>query len=500
MKLKGLLSLLLAVMMLFSATSCGFIIINDLSSDGETEISHTEAPDDTAYESDDKYVKHEDDGSVKAEAESYLAELPERDYGGAVFFITTPGAEYIAPDDTSDAVSKLAYERNREVEELLGISIVTSVRSTDTMLEELKQAEASGSYYTDLLMVPVYMIGQYKIDDVLLNMRTIPFFDIDKPYFSKSSSDMTSGGYSTFGVAGYASISPSSFSAVYMNKTVLTEAGIDVDEIYRNAADGNWTWDTLLSYTAAVRTLNGTKQPTDAGFDGYYTLTAQNTAGRLADLIFKSSGNDFIITGRRKVPSIGYTVTSSKKTVQTIYDIYNDSCAITSETASAVTPFSEGRSAFLVDYLYVMEQLANSEADWGILPLPKGDESDEYRTLISNTELVFAIPKSHTNTEYAGITLSALNAASYGYIYDEYVNYSMMNYLRDNESIEMLDIILDTASFDFALAFGNVYPSIADATYKLIRDCAKTGDVEKYYRERTAEARKVMKENFDLVY
>ena len=499
---RNLIALFLALVVILSMTSCGFIIINDISGEHESEPDETDTvAGDKDPDSGDKYTKYEEQGVSKRDlAKEFLAELPERYYDGAAFFITTPSTDYISPDEMGEAVSKLAHERNREVEDLLGITIVTTVCDASTMLEEVKQAEKTGMYYTDLMMVPIYMIGQYRVEDVLLNMRSIPFFDIDKPYFNKASSDMTSGGYSTYGVAGHASISPSSLSAVYMNKSILTEAGVDVSALYKSAADGTWTWDNLIQYNEAVRTLNGEKKATDESFTGYYTFTAQNTASRLPDLIFKSAGNDFVKTGKRKVPSIGYSLHTVEKTMEIMKTLYNDEYAITSDTAGAVKPFSEGRSVFLVDYLDVMETLTGSATDFGILPLPKAEEKDDYRTLVANTELVFAIPKSHTNTEFAGITLSALNAASYGYIYDEYVDYSMMNYLRDNESIGMLDMILDTAEFDFALAFGNAYPEIANATYKLIREFAKNGNIADYFEERGLAARAVFREKFDLSY
>lgn len=498
---RNLLALILVFLMLFTLPSCGFIIINDISSENESEQGGTDtSATDKDPEAESGYTKYEDGESKRDLARAYLEELPDRYYDGAAFFITTPSTDYISPDETGEAVSKLAHERNREVEEMLGITIVTTVRDAGTMLEELKQAEKSGMYYTDLFMIPIYMIGQYRAEDVLLNMRSIPFFDIDKPYFNKASSDMTSGGYSTYGVAGHASISPSSLSAVYMNKSILAEAGVDVSEIYKSAADGDWTWDMLLACTDTLRDLNGEKKASDESFSGYYTITAQKTASRLPDLIFKAAGNDFIKTGKRKVPSIGYSLHTVEGTVELIKTIYNDEYAITYESAGAIKPFSEGRSAFLIDYLDVMEALTGSATEFGLLPLPKLEEKDSYRTLVANTELVFAIPKGHTNTEYAGITLSALNAASYGYIYDEYVDYSMMNYLRDNESIGMLDMILDTAEFDFALAFGNAYPEIANATYKLIRECAKSGNIADYFEERGLAARAVLRENFDLSY
>lgn len=496
--LPRLAALLTTGTLLLSTTSCGFIIVNDMSTDTpDRDGTYTETTgDETTYTATEytKYVTRDYYGLSR----QYLADLPERDYGGAVFFITTPTSEYIAPDNIGSEVNKRIIERNEDISEQFGITLLTSVADEATMLSELAQAVAADTYYTDLLMVPVYMIGQFRNADTLINMRTLPFFDIDQPYFNKESSDMTSGGYATYGVAGDACITPSSFSAVYMNKTILTEAGIDPYAIYTDVTAGTWTWDDLTTYTAAVKTLNGER--TANGLPEYYTMTAQNTADRLPDLVFKSAGNDYVKTGTRTIPVIGYTTRTIQATMDTLAEIYNDRNAILDASAGAINCFTSGESAFLTDYLYIMSWMTNSKADWGVLPLPKGSEDDEYRTLISNTETVFAVPKNHSDGEIPAIIVSALNAASYGYLYDEYVNYHIMDVLRDNDSANMLELILDTASFDFALAFGNAYPTIGAATYRLIRDCAATNNVGDYFADRRSTAQQTMREYFPLKY
>jgi len=488
-------ALLTSATLLLQATSCGFIIVNDMNSAEETDALSGEtssAAEVFTAEEFTRYIPVDNYGVSRR----YLEELPERDYGGSVFFITTPSTDYIDPDDTASVVSRLASERNEDVEEQFGVTIITSISDAATMLSELAQAVAADTYYTDLLMIPVYMVGNFRAADTLINMRTLPFFDIEQPYFNQDSSDMTSGGYSTYGVAGHASIAPSSFTGMFMNKTVLEEAGTDPYAIYDTVAAGTWTWDTAMQYYEAVKTLNGER--TENGLPGYYTMTSQNPADRLPDLIFKAEGNDFVKTGRRSVPVIGYTVKSAQSAMDILAKFYNDRYAITDSSAGAVNCFSGGESAFLIDYLYIMSWMPGAKADWGVVPLPKGLETDDYRTLISNTELVFAVPKNHTNGEVPAIVLSALNAASYGYIYDEYVDYHMEDILRDNDSINMVDLILDTASFDFALAFGSAYPTIAASTYRLIRDCAATNNLEDYFTDRKTTAQATMKEYFPL--
>ena len=497
-RIPSLAALVSAAAILLQATSCGFIIVNDMSHEaGESAPGSAEnaaSAETTAFQPED-YTPYTPKDYYSL-SRQYLADLPERDYGGSVFFITTPSTDYIDPDNTASVVNKLAVERNEDVAEQFGVTMIPTVSDASTMLSELAQAVAADSYYTDLLMVPVYMVGNFRAADTLINMRTLPFFNVDQPYFNKDSSDMTSGGYSTYGIAGQASIAPSSFSALFMNKNVLIEAGLDPYALYDSAAQGTLTWDNILTCINAVKTLNGDR--TASGLPAYYTMTAQNTADRLPDLVFKSGGNDYVKTGTRAIPVIGYTVKTVQKTMDILAQFYNDQYSITDSTAGAINCFSGGESAFLVDYLYIMSWMPGAKADWGVLPLPKGKEADDYRTLISNTELVFAVPKNHTNGEIPAIILSALNAASYGHIYDEYVNYHMAEVLRDNDSINMLELILTTASFDFALAFGNAYPTIASATYRLIRDCAATNNLDDYFTDRRTTAQTTLKEYFPL--
>ncbi len=501
MKLRRIFAGILSAGLLLGSTSCGIIIVNDMSSgrgprdeQAETEAGTPESSEASPGSAGKTVIKYSDQESGRALSGKYLSELPERDYDGAIFFLTTPTVEYIAPENVNNTVSKLAVERNAQVEELLDIKLIPAIADADTMYSEMMQAIAADTYYTDLLMLPIYQTGRFRLAGTLMNMRTVPFFDLEQPYFNQESSDMTSGGYSTYGVAGHASIAPKSFAAVLMNVDILKEAGMDGRGLYADVVDGRWTWDTLLTCTEAVNTLNESRE------EKLHTVTSQNPVERLPDLIFKSSGNDYIITGQRQVPVIGFTRKTAAVTMSNMKKIYTDPNAVVGENDTAVTDFAEGRSAFLVDYLYILPWLTNSTADWGLLPLPKEAESDEYRTLIANNELIFAIPENHTNAEFAAITLSALNAASYGYIYDEYVQYSMIHVLRDNDSVNMLDLILDTASFDFAFAFGNAYPAIGDATYRVVRECAATNNLSRVLPERSRDANAVMKESFDLRY
>ena len=132
------------------------------------------------------------------------------------------------------------------------------------------------------------------------------------------------------------------------------------------------------------------------------------------------------------------------------------------------------------------------------MPLPKGEEKGTYRTLVSNTALLFTVPANTTNGEMDSILLSAINALSYGTMYDAYVENSMYHVLRDNASVDMLDRILDTATFDFALAFGPSYPTIAKGTFQLIRSAMTSTENPKDFADAVSNANMILAEHFGM--
>ncbi|MBE6597906.1 MAG: extracellular solute-binding protein [Ruminococcaceae bacterium] len=489
--IKSAVTLITALSLIFPLTGCGIIIINDVSSNNvsNTDVEKNFFESDSAF-TPTEYTPYEGKDSGTDMAEHYLSELPSRDYDGAVFFITTPSSDYIDPDNTDNNVSRMVYERNRLIEETYDIVLLSSVKNGDTILREMEQAVASDSYYSDLLMLPLYMTGQFRISKVLMNLRSLPFIDLDAPYFNSESVNMTSAGYETYGAAGSATLDPSAFSAVFFNRDITEKTGLEMP--YSSVTEKKWTWDTFFEYTQAVSALNET------GGEPLNTLAVQSNASRLADLVFVSCGNTYVNAAKKNIPKIAFTQDTAAYSTETAHRLLTDPNAVIDASSDAVNGFANGDSFFLIDYLSVMPQLSDASANWGVLPLPTENEGDEFRTLVANTELIFSVPVNHTNAEMASVILSALNAGSYGYLYDEYVAYNMAFVLRDNDSANMLDLILDSAAFDFALAFGNSYPDVAAGTYGLIREAARNNDLKERFFDAESAAMNSLIQDFKL--
>ncbi len=492
---KRICTIMLALALLLASSSgCGLMVVNDLS--GENLLDHNknivsgETEAETEPETVTPFTPYEEK-DYDAQIEKYLSELPALTFGGSTVFLTSPSFTYLEPDTLDTPVSQMAYERNRMLEERYQISLSTSTKDAAVILEEAQNAVKSGSYYSDFLLVPLYMMGHFKNAGVLENLRSLPYLDLNQPYFYSSSAEAFSAGYTTWGLSGYASVAPSDLTAVYVNKDLVKETGMDMP--YAAVTDGSWTWDMFFTYVSAVQTLNGQSET-----PRYYTVTSQNSTSRLADLVYASCDERFVLSGEMLIPSISFTAETAAPAMEYASRIFGDERAITDGSAGAANCFSRGESLFLVDYVYVSSWLTNASANWGLLPLPKLTESGKYKTLVSNNSLVFTVPSGTVNTELSSVLLSAIHAASVHKLNDAYVKHNMIYTLRDNDSVNMLDMLLDTVTFDFAPAFGTAYPNIANGTYNLIREAASNGTIPSDFDSRSSKANMILAEYFPM--
>ncbi len=487
MSYKRLFALLLAIILLLSFMSCGRIIIEDISRDGvdasyDTETEEISVPETVPFAEFDKYSG---DGG-KRQAQKYLDELKNTDCDGLTLFIGTPSSDYISPDDGATELSRFVIERNAAVEQLANMKLVTAKVNCNIMARELKQSSLAGTGRYDILMLPLNEVGRFAVDSLLIDMQNNANIDLDKPYFNISSAKAASFGNAVYAVAGDASIMPTSLPAVFINTEILRDSGLDPEKIYADVLRGEWTWDDFIEYSESVGVI-----------EMFNTVTSQSMAGSFADSVFVSAGNSYLTYGDDGVAAVGYDPESAKDAVSYISAIMSDPSASVSADRNSIGDFAAGRTAFAFEYLYVMSWLINSDAHWSVLPMPKSTEKGSYRSLMPADTLMFAIPTVTRSVESAAVTIAALNAASDGYIYEQFVEYNMNHVLRNNDSVNMLDIILDSAVFDRGIIYGEKYPSLA-AIAGLVRDSAGNEDWAKSFDKMAKDANKILEDELPI--
>lgn len=458
----------LALSAALTLQSCGVIIIGDSTTEETTALPDTDASVQTTARPEaetSSYQIADKTSEYQALSDAYLQRIASGayDYEGASFFVATTTGSLIHGEETGDIFSAAVYARNKRLEKALNVRLAASVTDESAYYDLLNASVLADDYFADLLQIPAHEIGACAAGDVLMNLRSVPLLDLSQPYFSADSIKAATAGNRIFAAAGAASLDITTLSAVYFNRDLFTQHGISLP--YESVYSGTWTWDAFLSTCAAVTDINSSAQNTVASF------AAQYTAELLPTLIFASSGAKTVRSEIGESPTVILSEADSS-IFNTITRLYSDTARHT-DADSGVSVFYTGKALYLIDRLFLMSWMPDSTENWGILPLPKlTEEQSDYITLADSSALFFAIPKNTVDAAAASVMMSAINAASYGVLSEAYVNYAMNEYLRDNDSANMLSLIAAHPTYDFALAFEGTTLSLSDATTAGLRDLA----------------------------
>lgn len=478
MRSKLIISLLLAMSLVQS--SCGLIVFND-------PVGSTELPDDTtSLETSDTTVSAETEPEepkpvrdLREESEKRLSELVYRDLGASsVIIASAVSANLICPSGETE--SEVVASRNlmtRAVEEKYGTKILVNPVNVSTMLDEAKAAYASDMYYADLMAVPQSMVGAFYAAGILSNMYSLPFTDYTKEYYYEELNEAAVIGNTLYAVSGAASFDPDSLGCVYFNRELVG------DDVYKLVTEGKWTLDKYAELAKNANTLdlvNGHGSGLDC--DEYI------------ELLVASIGIKYVTNAKGQLPTLSYMddIMMSERADEAVDQIYELLFSDKTYTQSgAYEGFDSGELIFYTDRLSSTALLADSDTRWGLLPMPKYDESESYRSPMSSDSPVFCALLNTPNAETSGLVLEALNAVSYEYVEDIYFSTLRDHYLRDNSSINMLEIILSSPYADFTSMMSSGFKNLAGATSEALRNAVtSTASLNAYYNRYSAAAKR----------
>ena len=124
--------------------------------------------------------------------------------------------------------------------------------------------------------------------------------------------------------------------------------------------------------------------------------------------------------------------------------------------ADLLTMFQNNQALFMDCTFFYLKSLRSMESDFGILPYPKYSEQQEkYYSRMEGCELFFApISATPEGLIRSSVVLEALASESAKTVVPVYYDLALKNkFARDEESAEMLDLILSTRSFDLGFIF-----------------------------------------------
>ncbi len=156
--------------------------------------------------------------------------------------------------------------------------------------------------------------------------------------------------------------------------------------------------------------------------------------------------------------SCGYIGEGSDYTSQLTKSVKN---TYMNQGGDALSVFYSGESLFYLAPVSAMRSLSDMPDSFGVLPLPKREGMEEYRSYTDLSAQVLCIPAGAG--ENAGGIYADLAARSADGTKSLYLSELASFYLRDNQSALNLGRVLDSARTDYAYLFG-YYDAVANST------------------------------------
>lgn len=374
-------------------------------------------------------------------------------------------SEIMAEQDTGEPLNDAVYKRNREVEALYNIEFdivpVTYPNRGDFAAKFTKAVLAGDDLFDAAFLLGDSLPAALSKKNTAFDLFSIPSLDLSKGWWDQNSVKAMSIGGRLSAVIGdvnlYSAIAP---MAIFANKKLMQD--YLVGDLYQMVRDGKWTWDAMYNIAKqATKDLNGDgiiDKNDQVGFvtQYIYLQTAVTSAG---EYLTPKNNEDIPVLEPNKERIAGITA----KVVPILKD-KNTTVAADDITAGynnvffdfILPKFRDDEIMFHSNQLLFSFELRSMNADFAILPIPKYDESQtKYGAMVANAWATYTvIPITCSDTERAGNVLSAMGYYSKQYVTPAYYDVTVTNKLiRDEDSMEMLDLILNNRILDLSYLY-----------------------------------------------
>ncbi len=470
----------------------GFIILSLLllltscSSPKEPEYEFSTPDTDTAE------VK-ESDILGNSSYDQILSKRIDKDFGGKNFRIATDNVNHILADQGESLLGKEHYLRNAAIEKKYNIKItLTEESGGPTITDRIRTEALAGTDYCDLVLLESTSFHTLAATDSLLNVRSIPYLDINADFFYEKSLEATTLGSFSYGIAGDFVYKPEDVKVMFFNKTLLSQAPLP--DLYSLVEENQWDMENLLLYSEEIFSLARAN-----GADVYGILSTENQED-LVKVFWAASGMDFMKNEYGTRPELIYNNDATDNFISGFSNTFCRSVAFSTSTVhqSAVTSFASGDSLFLIAPLSTASQLVGCGIDWGLIPIPKLDinQKEQY----SYTDLGYTLAgfaKGTADQVFSGIITSAFFATSKG-LNQKFAIQTYLNlYFSSPNDANMMKRAIENPYYDPVEFFGQIDPSYTASTQTLLFRSASNGtNFDSLYKQYTKMLEKYLDTKF----
>ena len=449
MKTRRILSLFLALLM--TAASAGGC------AQSATETAETAAQ--TTVETE-----------AETETETEVSDdLPESDFEGYQFNIFNSNPEsnnwfttvhVTAAEDSGEAIPSAIFNRNLIVEDRLNIKILETEQTAD----QIKNTILAGDGSFDMSLMQGANILSQAQSGYLMDLYTLPYQNFDKPYWDSNAAEQLS-------ICGKLYVCVGDFMTTQIDETICMffNKGLIADHSLENpydlVLDGRWTLDKLGEMAA----ISGNDTNGDGTFDDNDDYGMMSWRGVFYMFLLNGCGHTLIEKDKDDIPVFTFYnenfVNAYEKILNIVHgdervyydaEVKKNTRGLASDHRVQEIMFPADQVMFWAECISWAKALREMEANFGILPAPKFDESqNQYYSCNNGNFFGMSIPVSVSDVERTSIILEALQSESTDTVLAAYYDITLKSkYTRDEESAAMVDIIFDTTTYDCSTVYG----------------------------------------------
>ena len=393
-------------------------------------------------------------------------------YNGYDFHILLGGSfkqnDFAYTEGNEDLVDIARYQRLVRMSETYGISISYE----DTMsfgkdsgsgpaYQALSRVYQSQTYEYDAAMVGSYDVSSAAYGGLLYNLNSdkLPYVDITKPWWDQKANEDLMIDDKMFYTTG--SISLTSYivtSCMIFNKDIVVEND-NLKNPYEMVRNNEWTWDNFAVEVKKVSDdLNGDgiyNHEDKFGLMTWNDALLSSFASSLSSICSINDDNEIVLTAYTPVSTAIVGKYVDLIGTQNVFN-YQQGYSINQWDTTRTAMFDNDQALYYISNFNVIPKHRNSETDFGVLPLPKlNAEQEAYGHLVTaSSNQFFCIPYYVEDLERTGGIVEALAYDGYKNLVPAYYEKTLVGkYVRDDESVEMLDLIFASRVYDLGLYY-----------------------------------------------
>ena len=364
-------------------------------------------------------------------------------------------------EPTGDLLDDAVWKRNNLIEEKYNLNVVEEHNSSPN--DHLRSTVLAGEDLYNASYILTNTLGSMILDGMFHDLKDGSGFQLDQPWWDHAVMDGSAIGEDESLYFISSNMNLYAFEGtwcMYFNKQMCIDLQLDLP--YSLVTEGKWTLDRLKEYAAAGANLNG-----DTDWSWNQEGKCVYGFSSMTDFILQmyTSCEEKVIDIENGAPVLNagtnpfYTVTDKLVDVFGTKGVTHFCDNNRGNGNHYENIFADGRAFFIGAEIKGGDgggRFADMTADYGIVPMPKFDESQEsYISPVALWGYFLTVPITHTDLDTSSKILDAMSYLSYRDIVPVYYDIVLqVKNIRDEETSDMLDIISSTRTYLTAYAFG----------------------------------------------